>query len=101
MATEKLTRYCLDDGHPRGKHKARVFRAALGLTAENAPLLAKALLAAASAGEAEPVERIEFGTTWAVDFWMEYAGRRALIRSYWLEPADGGVPRFTTCFVVR
>ncbi len=32
---QKLTGYCLNPEHPRGKHKARVF-AMLGLTAENA-----------------------------------------------------------------
>jgi hypothetical protein len=31
----KLTAYCLNPEHPRGKHKARVF-ATLGFTAENA-----------------------------------------------------------------
>jgi len=32
---QKLTGYCLDPEHRRGKHKARVF-ATLGFTAENA-----------------------------------------------------------------
>ena len=32
---QKLTGYCLNPEHPRGKHKARVF-ATLGFTAENA-----------------------------------------------------------------
>jgi len=32
----KLTGYCLNPEHPRGKHKARVFATALGFTAENA-----------------------------------------------------------------
>jgi len=31
----KLTEYCLNPDHPRGKHKARVF-ATLGFTLENA-----------------------------------------------------------------
>ena len=35
----KLTGYCLNPEHPRGKHKARVF-ATLGFTAENAEELA-------------------------------------------------------------
>ena len=29
---EKLRDYCLSESHPRGKHKARVFATALGLT---------------------------------------------------------------------
>jgi hypothetical protein len=33
---EKLTGYCLNPDHSSGKHKAKVFAAALGITAENA-----------------------------------------------------------------
>ncbi|WP_200235400.1 DUF6883 domain-containing protein [Thiohalocapsa halophila] len=37
---EKLRGYCLNPAHPRGRHKARVFAAALGITAgETAPRL--------------------------------------------------------------
>jgi hypothetical protein len=43
----KLTDYCLSTVHPRGQHKARVFAASLGLTADQADLLREALLEAA------------------------------------------------------
>jgi hypothetical protein len=33
--TEKLRDYCLSQTHPRGRHKARVFAEALGMTAVN------------------------------------------------------------------
>jgi hypothetical protein len=32
----KLEDYCLDPSHPRGRHKARVFRDALGLSRQDA-----------------------------------------------------------------
>jgi hypothetical protein len=35
----KVRDYCLSASHPRGRHKARVFQARLGLTADNAELL--------------------------------------------------------------
>lgn len=35
----KLQNYCLNDSHPQGRNKARVFRRALGVTADNAQLL--------------------------------------------------------------
>ena len=50
---QKLTDYCLDPSHPRGKHKARVFSSVLGFTADDAERLAEALLAAAATGEAQ------------------------------------------------
>ncbi len=35
----KLRDYCLNFEHPRGRHKARVFAAALGLTTADAEML--------------------------------------------------------------
>lgn len=36
-------RYCLDDSHPTGAHKARVFRSALGITSAHAYVLERML----------------------------------------------------------
>lgn len=52
----KLQEYCLSPTHPRGRHKARVFAAVLGLTADNAELLRDALLRAALTEDAPPTE---------------------------------------------
>jgi hypothetical protein len=43
----KLRDYCLSDSHPRGRHKARVFRSRLGLTANDAEALRDLLARAA------------------------------------------------------
>ena len=43
----KLTEYCLSLDHPRGRHKARVFAAALGFSADDAEQLRGAHLNAA------------------------------------------------------
>ncbi len=49
----KLRDYCLNPAHPRGRHKARVFAAALGLTAEvMAPDVAGGLVSWQRAAEA-------------------------------------------------
>jgi hypothetical protein len=50
--TTNLRDYCLSPTHPRGRHKARVFAAVLGLTATDADTLRAALLTAAIAEEA-------------------------------------------------
>ena len=48
----KLTGYCLNSEHPRGRHKARVFAAVLGITVDHAEELRHLLLANAAAGDA-------------------------------------------------
>jgi hypothetical protein len=45
----KLRDYCLSPVHPRGRHKARVFAAVLGLTQADADFLREELLSAAMA----------------------------------------------------
>ena len=41
---KKLSDYCLNSAHPVGKHKARVFNAALGIGKSEATLLKKEIL---------------------------------------------------------
>ena len=63
---QKLTGYCLNPEHPRGKHKARVF-ATFGFTAENAETLRAALLMAAASGDAQPAASDQFGDRYMLE----------------------------------
>uniref|UniRef100_Q02B59 DUF6883 domain-containing protein n=1 Tax=Solibacter usitatus (strain Ellin6076) TaxID=234267 RepID=Q02B59_SOLUE len=64
----KLREYCLDPQHPRGRHKARVFAAALGLAQADAESLREALLGAAREADALVGESDEYGDRFTVDF---------------------------------
>ncbi|MGB9672816.1 MAG: DUF6883 domain-containing protein [Anaerolineales bacterium] len=64
----KLRDYCLSSNLPRGKHKARVFAATLGITAEDAEELKQAILSAIMVEEAIPTEQDEYGQRFIVDF---------------------------------
>lgn len=97
--TAKLRDYCLDPHHPRGRHKARVFASALGLTQADAEILRDALLAAAREESAVPGNSDEYGDRYTIDFEMENAGRYATIRSGWIVLRDETQPRLTSCFV--
>ncbi len=57
----KLRAYSLNPTHDVGKHKARVFRAALGLTMDDAEWLRERVLEAARAGEAVAGPASPFG----------------------------------------
>jgi hypothetical protein len=54
----KIEDYCLNPSHPRGRHKATVFREALGLERGDAGWLRDVLLDAARANEAHKVRRV-------------------------------------------
>lgn len=97
---DKLRRYCLNSAHPRGKHKARVFASALGLTAENAELLHAALQEAARTNETSPREDDEFGQRFIVDFEMRTAAGSAINRSKWIIRRGEDFPRFSSYYVL-
>jgi hypothetical protein len=96
----KLTEYCLNPEHPRGKHKARVFAAALGLTAERADELQEALLTAASSEDAVPGDADEFGQRYVLDFGMEGPAGQATVRSAWIVRTGEDFPRLVSCYVL-
>jgi hypothetical protein len=96
----KLEDYCLNPAHPRGRHKARVFRQALGLQLSNAAWLRDALLAAVVAGEAAPVATDAWGTRWRLDVSVRRHRRSAVVRTLWIVRTGEDLPRFVTCWVV-
>lgn len=65
---EKLSGYSLDSSHPVGKHKARVFASALGMTESDAPRLREMILQAVLTNEAVEVETNEHGTRYRLIF---------------------------------
>jgi hypothetical protein len=95
---DKLRDYCLNPEHEEGKHKARVFAAALDLTQADAAWLHEQMLAAAF-GDATLSGRSRFGAIYMVDSGLEHRGRTATIRNGWIVRHDEDFPRLTTCFV--
>ncbi len=94
----KLRDYCLNPLHDEGKHKARLFSAALGMTADDANDLCEALLQAVKTHEAQLGRRDEFGQRFTVDFMFEWQGKRTMIRSGWIIEDDSDVLKLTTCY---
>lgn len=97
----KLRDYCLDANSPKGRTKARVFAASLGLTQRDAGFLRRALLRAATEVECEPGEADDYGRRYTVDLIVETARSRQQVRSGWIMRHDEDFPRLTACFVVK
>src|SRR5271165_4785506 len=90
----KIADYCLSPSHPRGRHKARVFREALGLERSDASWLRGALLEAARSGAALQVTEDAWGTYWRVDATIRRQGKSAVVRTIWILRTGG---RFGSC----
>src|SRR5881392_2760281 len=80
----KIEDYCLSPTHPRGRHKARVFREALDLQRSDAAWLRDILLEAAHSSEASPIAVDPWGTQWRLDATVRRQGKSAVVRTIWI-----------------
>ena len=95
----KFLGYCLNTEHPYGKHKARVFKAALNITAANWEILRDAVLTAVLLNPAEEAGRNGYGRLYVVDFDMTHQGRTATVRTSWITHDGENFPRLTSCYI--
>lgn len=95
----KLRDYCLNDLHPRGRHKSRVFASALGFTVADVDVLQRALLNAALEGNAQATERDDYGQRYVINFRISGPRGSATVRSCWIVLHGEDFPRMTSCYV--
>ena len=97
----KLQDYCLNPDSPRGSNKARVFAAALGITASESEFLREKLLHAAATNEVIPGEFDLYGQRYVLDFEIITKVGTATVRSGWIVLSGENYPRLTTCYVLK
>lgn len=96
---EKVADYVLNPDHPVGRHKARVFLSALGLTRQDAAFL-EAALAVAARTEESTLERTDvYGSHYSIESVVAFNARSAMVRSLWVVRAGEDFPRFVSAFV--
>lgn len=97
----KLRDYSLNFESPKGRHKARVFASALGITSEDAERLRNILLEVVKENEAELGELDLFGQRYMVEFQLTTEAGTANVRSDWIILHTENFPRLTTCYVLK
>lgn len=100
ISSEKLEGYALNPNHSEGRHKAVVFRSALGIGLAEAVELRDALREVLQSREALIVQRNAHGQKYKIDFRMTRATRSADVRSVWIIRNDEDFPRLITCYVL-
>ena len=96
----KLRDYALDPVHEEGKHKARVFASAMGLSRNDAGWLRDQLLLAAKHFECSLGRKTEHGQRYVIDFDATIRSRTARLRSAWNIRPGENFPRLVTCYVL-
>jgi hypothetical protein len=94
----KLLGYCLNPNHPKGKHKARVFKSALGITADNAEPLVQLIQLAAVQGVVVQARTTDFGQEFKLD-WVIPDHDELQLRTIWIIPHDSAEPQLVSAFI--
>ena len=100
MDLAKLRDYSLDPVHWKGKHKARVFASALGLTRNDAQWLCDELLRAARELNCSVGPLTAHGQRYVQAFDLARGEKTCRIQSVWNIRPNENFPRLITCFVL-
>ena len=96
----KFTSYCLNPDSRQGRHKARVFKTALGYDLGNYLDLIDFVRKGILTQEAEYQGETAHGRRWRVDLTITGPSGRATVRTSWLYEKGNDVPRLTTAYVI-
>jgi hypothetical protein len=98
ISRQKLIGYCLNPNHASGKHKAKVFASALGITADNVEILYELIQTAAIEGEVVQENTTEFGRQFKVD-WTIPETNSVILRTIWEISHLNSNPRLVSAFI--
>lgn len=96
----KLAEYVLNLDHPLGRNKARVFKAVLGITAEQAGALRETIIVGVRDGQWIWTRSDEFGDRFYIDCPVSTVRGSAIVRTAWIVRTGEDFPRLTTCYVL-
>ena len=96
----KLYDYSLSAQHKEGRHKARVFAAALGLGISDAEWLGERLMEAAREQDCQLGKKTPYGQRYVLDFGLRRGQKAARLRSVWNVRPGEDFPRLVTCYVL-
>jgi len=101
IAIEKLRDYVLNPGHPTGRNKARVFKAALGLERKHAIAFAEVIKDTLGRAHAVKNEESPYGPRWETHHKVfGLTGRAVIVSVAWIFKAEQPeVPVLITCYI--
>ena len=97
----KIEDYILNPRHREGRHKARVFESALGITLANQEILRQAILSAAATSEqADARGNNGHGDVDVLRFPLSTERGRANLLTAWIIRHEEDFPRLITCYTL-
>ena len=101
MPLDKLENYVLNNDHPRGMHKARVFRDKLGIERRHGRVLAELIQRSLSRAPAEQSKTNAYGEFWTTQHEIiGLNGQSAIVTVVWIFKSDASqIPVLISCYI--
>ena len=97
----KLEDYVLNPRHREGRHKARLFESALGITLANTGVLRQAILSAAeNSADAEPFGNNGHGELYVLRFALGTEKGSGTVLMAWIGRDSEDFPRLVPCYIL-
>ena len=96
---EKLTKYCLNELHPIGKYKARLFKSILQITIANYQDLITLIKNGLQHTVAKERKSDMYGRRYSVDIKVLKNTEVITIRTNWIIKNKENIPTLTSCFI--
>ncbi|MGH2954083.1 MAG: DUF6883 domain-containing protein [Solirubrobacterales bacterium] len=97
---EKVRDYVLSPDHEHGRHKARVFRSALGIDRDSWEYLRQQIAARVVEADVSEVRTGRYGLRYSVPMLIEgLNGQTHEVTTGWIIDREGAPPRLTTAYV--
>jgi hypothetical protein len=96
---KKLREYCLNPNHPVGKHKARVFFAALGVTKKDSSDMKKLILKKMEEAEIQLEYEDEYGKRISSVLELDINEKKAFVKTIWIIKRKENTAYFVTCYI--
>lgn len=97
----KIESYCLNFAHDKGKHKAVLFKAKLGITIDNANLLKEALKESAIKENVTIIKENNYGIHYNMKFIFKTDLGESLLLVGWILRKGEDFPRLTNCYPIK
>jgi hypothetical protein len=97
---QKLKDYCLNENHPIGKHKARVFKSSLSFSLSDAEKFVELIKEGLKSNEAILGKIDVYGQRYYVDMKIRNFDEEAIVRTAWIV-VEKDNPRLVTCYIKK
>ena len=97
---KKLSEYCLNEKHPVGKHKAKVFSSALDVTKQDAIQLKRIILSKMDSADLTLEFEDQYGKRFSSIIKVDIKDKSAFVKIIWLHTSEKDFVRLITCYVI-